>query len=274
MLIFFDETFRKSLSYKDTSFGALCGIAIPEKELHRIATDVFQLKLKHFGIQFARDSEIKGKDLLKNYVFRLAKKHGSSTNLSFANDLLHYIKHKQLTVFGCICFEKTMQEFRCEDMSAMDVSFRFLFERIDMFMKIEYPERLAKLVFDDRDYGINQKNAHAITNFFQRSSAGLSCNSIIQTPFFAISQSQNIGLQLADFVTTIIGLRFSSHPEIAPFWYLLRDTFFGYQLQNGYWVNSIKVMRVMTVEREKKAALDGPYGPRSGQVSPTSSADP
>ena len=34
-----------------------------------------------------------------------------------------------------------------------------------MFMKIEHPERLAKLVFDDRDYGINQKNAHAITNF-------------------------------------------------------------------------------------------------------------
>jgi hypothetical protein len=259
MLVFFDETFRDSLSYEGASFGALCGIAIPEKELHRVATDIFQLKLKHFGSHFARDCEIKGKELLKNYVFRLAKQHGSSKNLSFATDLLHYIKNKHLAVFGCICFEKGMQKFRCEDMSAMDVSFRFLFQRIDMFMKIKHQDRLAKLVFDDRDYGINQKNAHAITNFFQRSSAGLSFNSIIHTPFFAISQAQNVGLQLADFVTTIVGLRFSSHPDIAPFWYLLKDTFFSYQLPNSNrWVNSIKVMRPMMMEGEKKAALDGP----------------
>lgn len=273
MLIFFDETFRDSLSYTGQSIGALCGIAIPEKELHRIATDVFQLKYKHFGSQFARDGEIKGKELLKNYVFTLAKKHGSSRNLQFATDLLHYIKNKHLTVFGCICFEKSLQNFHCQDMSAMDLSFRYLFQRIDMFMKIKHPERLAKLVFDDRDYGINHKNARAITNFFQRSSAGLSFNSIIQTPFFAISQAQNVGLQLADFVTTIIGLRFSSHPQIRPFWDVLKETFFAYQLQNGFWVNTIKVMRAGTVIREKEAALDDLNGPRSGQVSPTSSAD-
>ena len=140
----------------------------------------------------------------------------------------------------------------------MDVSFKYLFERIDMFMKIKHPSQLAKLVFDDRDYGINQKNARAITNFFQRSSAGLSFNSIIQTPFFAISQSQNVGLQLADFVTTVIGLRFSSHPDIAPFWNLLREAFYSYQLTNGRWVNSIKVMRVLATVREKEAALDSP----------------
>ena len=257
MLVFFDETFRDSLSYSGTSFGALCGIAIPEKELHRVATDIFQLKLKHFGSDYARDGEIKGKDLLKNYVFRIEQSGGKSKNLRFAVDLLHYLKSKRLTVFGCICFEKVMQKFRCENMTAMDVSFRYLFERIDMFMKIEHPGRIAKLVFDDRDYGINQKNSHAITNFFQRSSYGLSLDSIIQTPFFAISQSQNVGLQLADFITTIIGLRFASHPHIGPYWNLLRDTFFSYQRSNSFWVNSIKVMRVMTVAREKEAALDG-----------------
>jgi hypothetical protein len=59
MLVFFDETFRDSLSYEGASFGALCGIAIPEKGLHSVATDVFQLKLKHFGSHFARDREIR-----------------------------------------------------------------------------------------------------------------------------------------------------------------------------------------------------------------------
>lgn len=44
MLLFFDETFRTSLRQPNISFGALCGIGIPEKSLGRIATDVYQLK--------------------------------------------------------------------------------------------------------------------------------------------------------------------------------------------------------------------------------------
>ena len=66
MLFFFDETFRDSCIYKGTSLGALCGIAIPERNLARITTDIYQLKLKHLGADFARDQEIKGKELLKN----------------------------------------------------------------------------------------------------------------------------------------------------------------------------------------------------------------
>jgi len=242
MLIFFDETFRDSLSYPGATLGALCGIAIPEKQLHRVADDVFKLKLKHFGSDFAKDGEIKGKELLKNYIFKLAKREGSSKNLQLAIDLLQYIRAKRLMVFGCVCFEKGMQKFQCEDVRALDCTFRYVFERVDMDMKIKYPDRMAKLVFDDRDYGINQKNSTAITNFFQRSSWGLSLDSIVKTPFFAISQSQNIGLQLADFVTTIIGLRFSSHPEAAPYFNTLKDCFFTYQ-DGRHSVSSLKILR-------------------------------
>jgi len=99
-----------------------------------------------------------------------------------------------------------MQKFRCEDMSAMDVSFRYLFERIDMFMKIEHPNQLAKLAFDDRDYPIKQTYSPPSTTFFHRSSAGLSLELIIPTPFFAISQAHTVGLQLADLVPSHIGL--------------------------------------------------------------------
>lgn len=226
MLIFFDETFRQSLRQKGISFGALCGIVIPEKELGRIAADVYQLKLKHFGPEFARNQEIKGKELLKNWVFRLAAQGQVSKNLSFASDLLAYIEARKLRLFGCVCFDNKYHQFRCDYVTALDVTFRYVFERIDMFMKINYPENMAKLIFDDRDYGINRKNSEAITNFFQRSAVGLSMDSIIKTPFFAISQSQNIGLQLADFVTTIIGLRFSGHSPSRPYFTTLKRCFF------------------------------------------------
>lgn len=262
MLVFFDETFRDSLKYPNVSLGALCGIAIPERELHRVATDVFQLKRKHLGSEFANDGEIKGRNLLKNWVFKQAAKGIPSRNLQLVEDLLNYIVAKQLFIFGCVCFERGIQRFRCEDVHSLDTTFRYVFERIDMFMKIRFPDRMAKIVFDDRDYGINQKNSRAITNFFQRSSLGLSFNSIIHAPFFAISQAQNVGLQLADIVTAVVGLRFSSHPSAEKYFQILKKAQFSYQLPNGYWMNSLKIIRGQTEakaeekEGEKGNALD------------------
>jgi len=243
MLIFFDETFRQSLKYTNVSLGALCGIGIEEKDLSRVADDLYKLKYKHLGADFARNSEIKGKELLKNWVFRLAKGGTHSKSLALAFDLIHYIEAKKLSIFGCVCFEKGLQRFEVDNVRSLDKTFRFLFERIDMFMKIHRPNQMASLVFDDRDYGINQKNSEAITNFFQRSAYGLSIDSIVKTPFFAISQSQNVGLQLADFVTTVIGMRFSSHPEISPFYAHLKRAFVSWPTETGHWVSSLKVLR-------------------------------
>lgn len=243
MLFFFDESFRNSLHHEGVTLGALCGVAIPEHELARVTADVYQLKLKHFGMEFAKDHEIKGKEILKNWVFRLAAKGQPSVNLAFANDLLEYLVAKKIWVFGCVCFEQEVQQFQCEDMTALDMTFRYLFERVDMFMKIKHHKSMAKLVFDDRDYSINRKNSEAITNFFQRSAVGLSLDSIVKTPFFAISQSQNIGLQLADFVTTIIGLRFSGNPQINPHFTLLKKSIFTYDNEEGIRISCLKVMR-------------------------------
>lgn len=243
MLIFFDESFRESLEYKDRSLGALCGIGIPERQLSRVANDVYQLKLKHMGADFARDEEIKGKDLFKNYVFNLQAKGIPSKNLALGGDLLDYIHNKRLPVFGCVCFEKGFQKFQVDNVTALDKTFFFLFERIDMWMKINYPNDKAMLIFDDRDYGINQKNAEAITNFLQRSSAGLAMDSILQTPFFAISQSQNIGLQLADLVTSVVGLRFSSHRPIEPYFTKLRQCIPYYKTNEGHNTSCLKVLR-------------------------------
>ena len=112
-----------------------------------------------------------------------------------------------------------------------------------MWMKIHHHNEKALLVFDDRDYGINKKNAEAITNFFQRSSFGLSMDAILQTPFFAISQSQNIGLQLADLVTTVIGMRFQSHEEIAPYFAKLRRCIPYYETVGNGKTSCLKVLR-------------------------------
>jgi hypothetical protein len=242
MLVFFDESFRTSRSLHKKKFGVLAGISIPEKEFHQVSTDVFQLKLKHFGHEFASEKEIKGKELLKSRVFQAqsAKRH---VNLDFTDDLLRYIYSKKLFVFGCVCFDTDFQTFKCQDVRTLDKTFRYLFERVDMFMKIQCPGRLAKLIFDDRDYGINQPNSTAMTNFFIRSPYGLTMTSILKTPFFAISQAQNVGLQLADFVTTIIGLRFESSHAIQPYFDFLRKCIYSYTSDDGKRISGLKILR-------------------------------
>ncbi len=241
MLFFFDETFRESQSTKKL-LGALCGIGIPQNDLGRVAYDVFQLKRKHMGAQYAEDEEIKGKSLLSNWAFRRHTPENPSTNIALATDLIEYIVSKHLPIFGCVCFEKGLHKFQVQDVQALDYTFRFLFERIDMWMKINRPDERAILVFDDRDYGINNKNAAAITNFFTRSPWGLSMDSILRTPFFAISQAQNVGLQLADFVTTVIGLRFSSNPNIDTLFAAMKKAIPHY-VDDGRHVSGLKVMR-------------------------------
>jgi hypothetical protein len=243
MLVFFDESFRKSRSPHKKSFGVLAGIAIPEKELHRVSTDVFALKLKHFGHEFASEKEIKGKDLLKNRVFEHLSRGDKRPNLYFAEDLLQYIESKKLFVFGCVCFEQHIRSFKCLDVRTLDVTFRYIFERVDMFMKFEHQNQLAKLIFDDRDYGTNHPNSSAMTNFFIRSPHGLAMDSILKTPFFAISQAQNIGLQLADFVTTIIGLRFESCPHVQPYFELLKRCIYSYTDNSGRRISGLKLLR-------------------------------
>lgn len=243
MLLFFDETFRKHETLPDVTFGALCGIAIPESEFREVANDVYRLKLKHFGAEFAADHELKGKELLKNWVFRLEAKGEVSRNLAFSRDLADYIRSKRLRIFGCVCFEKGGQKFAMQDTKLLDRSFRYLFERVDMFMKLEHQRGQAILVFDNRDDGINSRNATAITNFFQRSGVGLALDSILPTPFFAISQAQSVGVQLADFVTTIIGLRFAGHEDIKPYFERLRPAIFRFKNEEGRWTSGLKVIR-------------------------------
>ncbi len=78
-------------------------------------------------------------------------------------------------------------------------------------------------------------------------------DSIIKTPFFAISQSQNVGLQLADFVTTVIGLRFSSHEQAQPYFTALKEAIPNYEETN----RRVSCLKVMRGNGQKGMAPDG-----------------
>jgi len=241
MLVFLDESFR---THKNTRrpFGVLAGVAIPEDALHTFQRDFFHVRRPYHGSVLGEDSEIKGKELLNNATLKRIELRGNSAHWSLAEDLLGLARARRLKVFGVVCFRPQLHSFACGDETALDVTYRYLFERIDVYMKREFPGRVAKLIFDNRDHKTNEQNARAITNFFVRSSVGLGYDSILRIPMFAVSQAHNAGLQFADLVTTVVALWFQGRREYRPLWNMVKQMLYtvpvGAQTQT-----SLKVMR-------------------------------
>ncbi len=241
MLVFLDESFRKH-DRTGREFGVLAGVAIPEDAFHSFQRDFYHTRRPYHGIVLGEESEIKGKELLGKATLKAIEMKGNSAHWSLAQDLLGFARSRRIKVFGIVCFRPRLNSFVCCDETAMDVTFRYLFERIDRYMKNEFPTRIVKLVFDNRDHATNERNAKAITNFFVRSYIGAGYDSILRVPMFAVSQGNNYGLQLADLVTTVIALKFQGKREFDPLWRIVRQMLYTARV-GGLIQNSLKVMR-------------------------------
>jgi hypothetical protein len=241
MLVFLDESFRKH-GKTNRSFGVLAGLSIPEDPFHVFQRAFHAIRRPYHGTVLNEDSEIKGNELLNKATLKQLRLRGSSAQWSLAQDLLGFARSRRLTVFGVVCFRPGLHSFDCGDEKSMDVTFRYLFERIDTYMKRELPGRAAKLVFDDRGHKVNERNARAITNFLARSSVGQRYDSILRMPLFAVSQAHNWGLQMADLVTTVVALWFQGKREFHPLWSIIEDMLYRVPI-GAREQTSLKVMR-------------------------------
>lgn len=86
-----------------------------------------------------------------------------------------------------------------------------------------------------------------LPTFFTRSAVGLGYDSIVRVPFFAVSQGHNYGLQLADLITTVIGLRFQGDERVQPLWEIVKRMLY-YPTVAGRPQSSLKVMRQRGIE--------------------------
>ncbi len=216
MLVFLDETFR---THKRTGvpFGALMGVGIPEDAYSAFQRDWFGLCKPYFGSVLKEEHPVHGKDLLTATTLRLMAERGYTAHWSLAEDILNDACRRGFRVFGVVCFRSEFQSFVCADESKLDLTFRYLFERIDRYMRQQFPGRFAKMVFDDRGFATNVKNGRAANNFFLRSPVGMSYDTIIKTMLHGVSKN-NVGLQLADLVSTVVGMKFQGTTGIDPLW--------------------------------------------------------
>ncbi len=164
MLIFLDESFRTNTN-TGTEFGVLSGVAIPEDIYHQFQLDFFYARKPYHGLVLKEDDEIHGKELLNKATLKRLRLKGSSYHWNLSEELLSFARSRKIRVFGVVCFRPSIKSFVCANESMLDVTFRYLFERIDTFMKREFPNRTAKLIFDNRDHTTHEANARAITIF-------------------------------------------------------------------------------------------------------------
>lgn len=250
MLIFFDESFRIHLRTQQ-KLGVLAGIAIPEDAYASFHTDIFEVRKPYHEMVLKPADEIKGTELLRKMTFKSRSTKGYSYHWNLAEELLQFCASRKFKVFGIVCFRTDLQSLICEDDSRLDITFRYLFERVDRYVKNEFPNRRAKIVFDDRGVSDNNKNATAITNFFTKSNLGLSYDSIVKNPFFAVSQAHNYGLQLADLITTVFAMRFQGNRDIDPLWQIASSMIYKYRVGE---INqsSVKVLKEWPKSNEKE----------------------
>ena len=220
MLFFIDESWQSTCDGK-YKVGVLSAIQIKSYDFNECSNHIYGLKIKHLGIQ-ASNTEIKGKELLKNYLFKLESQGIKSKGLNLVRDILDYMKVLGIQSFASIVFSAKELDLACADVHQIERPFRYLFERIDMFMKENYPGLMAKLIFDDRGLQFNTKLSKSISNFFHKSGTGQSFDTIIKVPFFAMS-SENIGVQIADIEAHILSSRFTGDKKKAEFFRKLKE---------------------------------------------------
>jgi len=241
MLIFLDESFRKH-NRTGQRFGELSGVAIPEDIFADAQVGMYNVRRPYHGIVLNEDDEIKGRYLLNSATLNNRAENRFSYKWNIAEEMIQYARRRRLVTFGIVCYWEQLHTFTCEDEHQIDLTYRYLFERIDVFMRERFPKRQAKLVFDDRGYQTNKKNARAITNFLSRHAIGRGYDTILRVPVTATSEGHNSGLQLADLITTVIGLRFQGEKRVQPLFRhvlaMLHRTSVGGQKLTG-----LKVMR-------------------------------
>jgi len=220
MLFFIDESWQTTFD-KRFKIGVLSAIHLKSHDFNMCSSDIFNLKLKHLGYGSV-NTELKGNELLKNYFFKLEKRGIRSNALNLVRDLLDYIHGCRIQFFASVVMSQQEIDLACGNANQLERPFFFLFERIDLFMKENYPGLMAKLIFDDRGVQSNERISKSVSNFFHKSKTGQAFDTIIKVPFFAIS-SENIGIQMADIGAYIVGARFTGDKRRIEFFKKIKE---------------------------------------------------
>lgn len=226
MLVFIDES-GLPLPGDSCTRPTLCAVCIP-KECHRTVTGaLFSIKKRIYGVptDASKLIEIKSNRLLVRGVFRDAEAGNNFATKKV--DLLNAIIYACENIFSFIRVYAVIMHrpavTPCYPDKYLEKENIALLQRVHSLMALRYTNsnRMAAIIFDEKDINGDMKRAYAFSQFMFLSGQGHSFSkAILDTPLFVASQ-QSPGIQLADLLAGAIRIyheaRIDQQTSLGPF---------------------------------------------------------
>lgn len=214
MWCFFDESYPE-----EDNVASIVACLMNDATVSHVDQILFQAQKKHFSHEHARDlsNELKGKDLLSKYSFKMAKKHGFSKNHDVVREILtECLKHSDahpVLVFGAAVYG-AKEILKHPGKLAFPLT--EILKRVSAAARDQDTNSNVTLVFDeklaDRDVAI------ALRRFI----AGTHLPNVSHYPLVGVSHVTP-GIQLADIGAFILGRRAIGDPEFTSWLSQLRQ---------------------------------------------------
>jgi len=222
MLFFVDESYKQSNHHNPKT--TLAGVMVREEAMRSLDTDLFNLKKRFLKIEEPWEKELKGRKLLSRRDIE------SPRNREFVEELLSVCRLHGVVPFAVV------QDGRATLVGQPDLLpwlYRGILWRADTYLRENYPERMAVVIFDRIDRETSKKIAISFNNFMFKHRWGQGYTNVMVTPLFANSEITP-GLQIADVVAYCVNERYAgrrgdSDPCLEKFFKGFRDLTFNYQ---------------------------------------------
>jgi hypothetical protein len=246
-ILFLDESGH---DLKESPYEVIAGIAIEDKSIWNLISEVHLLEHNIFGRRYSQGSrELKARKILKSKTYKLANQlpafdlderrqlakecldHGqhvtrkqltalSQAKIAFANELLQLAANFRCKAFASIIspdFNRTdTPEFLRKD-------YIYLFERYYYFLEDKPEEPSGIIVFDETEKTQSQRLISQIENYFKKTYKGRNrATLLIPEPLF-VHSDLTTGIQMADLIAYVIswslrlnGMEKKTRPELLP----------------------------------------------------------
>ena len=220
MLVFLDESYKRDKA--GVLRHALAGFGIREQQYRRLMAALHQCKLEYFRSAAgltpaeihelratrivvagpAEDAEVKAVKLLTAKQARHHAAHGDAPGILVVDRLLTALGALDATVFGVLSNGFTHEELHGAE-NYLPVHHQRLLERVDLWMREQYPDEAAIIVPDTVHHQIDWQLSKRIAHFLFRSNEGQRMRHLVPNPFW-VDSSSTPGSQLADIIAHLL----------------------------------------------------------------------
>ncbi len=153
MLTFIDESYGP----EPIGFITHSAILVRESINRELSRELFNLKKLFWKVNEPTDLEIKGRNLLSNRAIRRPK------NREFVEEIISLMRILKITPFAIIM--KGPVSSLTGQSEYLHRVYKYLIERVDLFIRENCPENIATIIFDSKDRATNRRVAINFTNF-------------------------------------------------------------------------------------------------------------